>query len=121
MRVAWVDDMAGIRLVAQRIVERFGATCVGFEDHASLLAATHDAFDAAVLQPSDDIPADEARVELRRRGVGILILASGDSAEAWSDAGIDVDAFDGFLHKPFTLGDVCAALGLDGARDGVAS
>jgi DNA-binding NtrC family response regulator len=121
MRVAWVDDVEVIRLVAQRIVERAGGSCVGFEDHASLLASRAGPFDAAVLQPSDMVPADATRIDLQRRGVGTIILASGDSAESVARAGIDVPAFDGFLQKPFSFGDLRAALGLDTERGEVAS
>src|SRR5512133_1665247 len=99
MRVAWVDDVEVIRLVAQRIVERAGGSCAGFEDHASLLASRAGPSDAAVLQPSHMVPADATRVELRRRGVGTIILASGDSEDGWIGAGIAVSAFDGFGQK----------------------
>jgi len=84
MRVAWVDDVASIRLIGQCLIERSGGSCVVFEDHASL-------------------------------------LASGDSAETWSQAGIDLAAFDGFVAKPFMFGELREALGLDADRGEVAS
>jgi CheY-like chemotaxis protein len=121
MRVAWVDDEASVRQITCRMVERSGGTAIGFEDHASLLASDEGPFGAAVLQPSDATPADAVRLELRRRGVGIVLLASADSAEGCRGQSIDVDAFDGFLAKPFTLGEVREALGLDDPRGRAAS
>lgn len=121
MRVAWVDDEPSIRLVAQRIVEKSGGACVGFRDHAALLASREGPFDAAVLQPTDDLPASQVLAELRRRGVELVLISSGNSAEELAAEVIDLAAFDGFLAKPFSRDELVRQLGLDAERDEVAS
>lgn len=121
MRVAWVDDEPTIRLIAKRIVELSGGTCVGFADHGSMLASREGPFDAAVLQPDDRRPANEVLAELRRRGVESVLISSGNNAEELVAGGIDLAAFDGFLAKPFTRDELVRQLGLDAERDEVAS
>jgi DNA-binding response OmpR family regulator len=121
MRVAWVDDEPSIRYVARRVLERCGAVCLEFADHAALLAVVDGSFDAAVLHVMDDVPADEVRVELRRRGVGILLIASGWTATEVQSRGIDVAAFDGFLGKPFSFREMAERLGLGDERGEAAS
>jgi CheY-like chemotaxis protein len=116
MRVAWVDDEPTIRYLACRMVQVLGGIASQFEDHASLLRSEDGPFDAAILQPTDDVPADETRAELRRRGVRIVLLASGDPADDMTQRGIDLASFDGFLAKPFGREDIAGFLGLDAPR-----
>ncbi len=119
MHVAWVDDEELVRYFGQKVVTRCGATCVGFPDHAALLDASNEThFDAAILQPWDDIPALEVLQLLGARGTSTVILSSGAHAEDIDEMGIPIARFSEFLEKPWAVETVIAMLELAGPDRG---
>ena len=99
------------RLIVER---RFGGRCLTLPDHAGLLnAAETVAFDAVMLQPTDEVPVLGVLARFRDVSPSTrLLLCTGHTPLTLLRMGIDPCAFDGFLQKPLSAQDLASLLDL---------
>ncbi|MBE7520316.1 MAG: PAS domain S-box protein [Thermoflexaceae bacterium] len=110
-----IDDEAGIRAVASRMLERMGFAVTAVADGAAgveSFAANHQGLAAVLLDMTmPRMGGAEAFARFREIAPGVPVVAMSGFSEEEALSTFQGDGPRAFLQKPFSMGDLEAALG----------